>query len=169
MAAPELDAVAEAFREANAKLNGEHRTFIERDVRALRLPDGSYAVRDEREPGYWHVAGRRDSSVIGVNEAGLLQLLLMQPNEPTHRIERDCLPLAPRVVNDVLTERRRQDVSLGARRELPGEVWATMLSKEVGEVARAVLEGDRASLREELVQVAAVAFAMLEAIDDGRL
>lgn len=41
----------------------------------------------------------------------------------------------------------------------------TVLMEEVGEVARAILEGDRVGLRCELVQVAAVAVAMIEAVD----
>ena len=45
----------------------------------------------------------------------------------------------------------------------------SVLMEEVGEAARAVLEGDRDNLREELVQVAAVAVAIVEAIDTGRV
>jgi hypothetical protein len=43
-------------------------------------------------------------------------------------------------------------------------VKATVLSEECGEVARAVLERDDHQLRRELVQVAAVAVAWLEAM-----
>ena len=42
------------------------------------------------------------------------------------------------------------------------EVKSAVLTEECGEVAEAVLERDAASLREELVQVAAVAVAWLE-------
>ncbi len=44
-----------------------------------------------------------------------------------------------------------------------------VLGEEFGEVCRAVLEGDEANLREELIQVAAVAVAWVEAIDRERM
>lgn len=43
-------------------------------------------------------------------------------------------------------------------------VKVAVLGEEFGEVARAVLERDTAALRTELVQVAAVAVAMLESL-----
>lgn len=43
-------------------------------------------------------------------------------------------------------------------------VKATVLSEECGEVARAVLDSDEDGLRRELVQVAAVAVAWMEAL-----
>jgi NTP pyrophosphatase (non-canonical NTP hydrolase) len=42
-----------------------------------------------------------------------------------------------------------------------------VLTEECGEVARAVLDGDPANLRTELVQVAAVALAWLESLGDA--
>jgi hypothetical protein len=80
---------------------------------------------------------------------------------------------------DVLLERERQE-KLGLAKRDAGTDWRscadptmrggdpmrlTVLVEEVGEVARAVLEGDTASLRAELVQVAAVAVAWIEALD----
>lgn len=47
--------------------------------------------------------------------------------------------------------------------DVPPIVKVAVLSEEIGEVARAVLDGSPA-LREELVQVAAVAMAWLEAL-----
>ncbi len=47
---------------------------------------------------------------------------------------------------------------------VPEPVKVAVLTEEVGEVARAMLDGDRAALRTELVQVAAVAYAWLEAL-----
>ena len=44
------------------------------------------------------------------------------------------------------------------------EVKAAVLAEECGEVARAVLDGDPAQLRAELVQVSAVCVAWLEAL-----
>lgn len=43
---------------------------------------------------------------------------------------------------------------------------ATILGEEYGEVCRAILDGDMAALRTELVQVAAVAVAMLEGLPE---
>lgn len=43
-------------------------------------------------------------------------------------------------------------------------VKAAVLAEEVGEVARAMLDGNREALRTELVQVAAVAVAWLESL-----
>lgn len=52
-------------------------------------------------------------------------------------------------------------------------VWLAILSEEVGEVARAILEARHEPslvpmVRSELIQVAAVALAWIEASDDGR-
>ncbi len=49
---------------------------------------------------------------------------------------------------------------------LPEPVKLAVLTEEVGEVAKALLEHDREGLRDELVQVAAVAVAWLEAYLD---
>jgi hypothetical protein len=48
--------------------------------------------------------------------------------------------------------------------DVPDPVKAAVLAEEVGEVAHAMLEGDRLALRRELVQVAAVAVAWWEAL-----
>jgi hypothetical protein len=48
--------------------------------------------------------------------------------------------------------------------EVPAIVKAAVMSEECGEVSRAVLDGDQAGLRRELVQVAAVAVAWLESL-----
>jgi NTP pyrophosphatase (non-canonical NTP hydrolase) len=42
--------------------------------------------------------------------------------------------------------------------------WHVILSEEVGEVARAILERDKAQYLKELIQVAAVAIAAYEAV-----
>jgi hypothetical protein len=47
---------------------------------------------------------------------------------------------------------------------VPDTVKVAVLAEETGEVARAFLDGDRVGLRRELVQVAAVAVAWLEAL-----
>jgi NTP pyrophosphatase (non-canonical NTP hydrolase) len=73
---------------------------------------------------------------------------------------------------DVDAERDRQEARFGAQRHA-WPVWAAILGEECGEVAEACLHahwggsGDLAHLREELVQVAAVAIQMVEKIDSG--
>lgn len=81
------------------------------------------------------------------------------------------------VLEDVRDERHAQDEKWGEQNHaLP--IWHLVLAEEVGEVAEAILEG-RASgnysrerhiqdIREELVQVAAVAVAVIEYIDRGK-
>lgn len=77
--------------------------------------------------------------------------------------------------DDILVERERQrrlwsgahafgigDCSSDA---VPASVKVAVLLEEVGEVARALLEQDEAHMRTELVQVAAVAVAMIEWLD----
>lgn len=49
-------------------------------------------------------------------------------------------------------------------RDVSDPVKAAVLAEECGEVARAVLDSDPESLRNELIQVAAVAVAWLEAL-----
>ena len=77
------------------------------------------------------------------------------------------------ILEAVLAERSRQH-GLWARDhahghgdcsspDVPPAVKVAVLAEEAGEVARAFLDGDRDSLRRELVQVAAVAWAWLEA------
>lgn len=54
--------------------------------------------------------------------------------------------------------------------DVPEPVKVAVLVEEVGEVAMAMLDLERADLRRELVQVAAVAIAWVEALDreEGR-
>lgn len=66
----------------------------------------------------------------------------------------------------VRSERKRQDEKWGPSMERPSPSLAVLM-EEVGEVANALLENDEDNLRVELVQVAAVALAMVEAIDRG--
>lgn len=91
-----------------------------------------------------------------------------------------------RVLNDVWTERRRQDAKWGEQNHPDGtsEMWqpeADLMRREceeaaqggqlswkhilLEEVAEAIAEEDVTKLREELIQVAAVAVAWVEAID----
>lgn len=74
----------------------------------------------------------------------------------------------------ILAERDRQTLRWSGRHPwgegdcssdgVPMIVKAVVLGEEVGEVHRAVLEGNVGNLRDELVQVAAVAVAWLESL-----
>lgn len=74
------------------------------------------------------------------------------------------------ILADVSVERDRQNAKWGG---VPGvdrrddHTYAAVLGEEYGEVCEAWLERDTASLREELVQVAAVAVAWIEELDNG--
>lgn len=68
------------------------------------------------------------------------------------------------VLAEVDNERNMQDLKWGEQNHEP-LMWLAILGEEVGEVNRAVLEGDLANYREELIQVAAVAIAAVEALD----
>lgn len=61
----------------------------------------------------------------------------------------------------ISTERQRQD-RLHPDDDYPDSVFLAVLVEEVGEVARAMLEGEPKQLRDELVQVAAVCIRRLE-------
>jgi hypothetical protein len=72
------------------------------------------------------------------------------------------------VMNLVRQEREKQDEKWGpiagrAHDTLDGD-WITILAEEVGEAAHEVLEGQTKKAVDELVQVAAVAVAHIEAI-----
>lgn len=83
-----------------------------------------------------------------------------------------------RVLDEVMAERERQEHTWGEQNHDPQDYFA-ILSEEVGEVAKEVVEwrwakddkerkGRIVLMRHELVQVAAVAVAMIEAIDRRR-
>lgn len=69
-----------------------------------------------------------------------------------------------KVFDDIIAERRRQDAKWGVQAHAPA-TWFIILAEEVGEAARTLLE-DRSNWRKELVQVAAVAVAAIEAYDE---
>lgn len=76
-----------------------------------------------------------------------------------------------KVFVDIVYERARQDAKWGDQSGNLNVVWSTVLTEEVGEAAKAVLQldfehgGTREELREELIQCAAVAVAWIEALD----
>ena len=74
------------------------------------------------------------------------------------------------ILVDIAKERGRQDAKWGGT---PGidrrdeHTYTAVLTEEVGEVCKAWLECDAANLREELIQVAAVAAAWVEELDNS--
>ena len=70
------------------------------------------------------------------------------------------------ILLNIREERERQIDKWGDQNHKPDLTWLAILSEEVGEVAKGLLEEDSPlHIREELVQVAAVAAAWIEAID----
>lgn len=67
-------------------------------------------------------------------------------------------------INDIIIERYAQDAKWGEQNHYPA-YWLAILGEEVGEANKAFLENDVEGYRSELVQVAAVATAMVESID----
>lgn len=87
-------------------------------------------------------------------------------------------PTIDKVIKDVLNERTRQNGLWGEQNHNP-ETWLMILGEEVGEANKAALEtkfaeiykkvpADYTQFREELIQVAAVAIAMVECIDRNK-
>lgn len=71
-----------------------------------------------------------------------------------------------KVLDQIFTERRRQDVKWGLDHPLLETPFLAILMEEVGEVATETLQGGSLkNLREELIQVAATAVAWVESID----
>lgn len=86
------------------------------------------------------------------------------------------------VFHQIDAERERQDAKWGEQNHRP-ERWVCILVEEIGEVAKSVLENNAAlhdghynlaerytaQIREELIQVAAVAVAAIESIDRRKI
>lgn len=73
------------------------------------------------------------------------------------------------IMDDILEERDRQDAKRGVQNHLPIE-WIAVLTEEVGEASQEALRihfggKSKDDYRHELVQVAAVAMAMIECLD----
>ena len=66
------------------------------------------------------------------------------------------------IITEIVEERKRQDEKWGVRNQLH-TWWLVILLEEVGECAKALLEGD--GLRNEIIQSAAVCLAWLENIE----
>lgn len=82
--------------------------------------------------------------------------------------QRDATQRRAFALFDIAGERLRQIKKWGDEMPDGGFVtMATVLGEEFGEACQAVLKGQRANLREELVQIAAVAVRMIEQLDRG--
>lgn len=69
------------------------------------------------------------------------------------------------ILGDIITERLKQDAKF-PEEENTDERWYAILGEEFGEIGRAILTEDRANLREELIQLAAVSVAWVEIMDE---
>jgi NTP pyrophosphatase (non-canonical NTP hydrolase) len=69
------------------------------------------------------------------------------------------------IINEVHNERDRQDAKFGDQISNTAQEWLVILVEEVGEVARALCDGNMASYRKEIIEVAAVAVSMAESFD----
>ena len=68
------------------------------------------------------------------------------------------------VLEDVLTERERQDSMWGDQKTNLDETWALIALEELGEVAKDMNEGKLGSAYVEIIQTAAVLFAWAESL-----
>lgn len=71
-----------------------------------------------------------------------------------------------KVLLEVKKERDKQDIRWGEQNHERFK-WLAILGEEVGEANRGALEQDPENYRAELIQVAAVAVAMVESLDRG--
>jgi len=72
------------------------------------------------------------------------------------------------VLQKVADERIRQDTRWGVQNHGPF-AWLAILVEEVGEAAKAALEGSSFKYQDELVEVAAVAVAAIESVNRGNV
>jgi hypothetical protein len=84
--------------------------------------------------------------------------------------ERSLQGITP-VLDEIETERERQINKWGAQDHYP-QMWYAILGEEFGEVGKEIAEShvkefDVAAYRKELIQVAAVAAAAIQCIDNG--
>lgn len=84
--------------------------------------------------------------------------------EEIDRLKRESSAFTPEL-QDVVAERARQDAKWVDQSHHRDTTWLTILTEEVGEVAKAILQcSSYEELYRELVQVAAVAVAWMEAM-----
>lgn len=71
------------------------------------------------------------------------------------------------ICDEVISERQRRHDKFGDQSHIPRTLMLAVLMKEVGEVAKAIIEDfANQAVRAELIQVAAVAVQMIEHIDN---
>jgi hypothetical protein len=87
--------------------------------------------------------------------------------EYVKELQRD--KLRKEIMDFILTERRVQDEKWGPQDNHTLEKWYTILGEEFGEVGRGILEDDVENIKEELIQLAAVAAAIYEHLDRGTI
>ena len=68
------------------------------------------------------------------------------------------------ILQEIGAERGKQDQKWGEQNH-EDPMWSAILGEEFGEACQALLHNDKANLREELVQIAAVATAWIECLD----
>lgn len=127
--------------------------------------DVDQAVRDVKEIMSWPEPIPRAGEPIGVSDPSLVHAARLRG--AVHLTLVGATDSAALVLGDVWLERLRQDQRWGEQNH-PDPTWLTILVEELGEVASGILlglDGDPPSIRAELVQVAAVAAAWVEAID----
>ena len=74
------------------------------------------------------------------------------------------------ILEAVLAERERQDQMHGEANQGNTDLkWLAILTEEVGEVAKDILENKRSGMFEEVIQCAAVCFAWAEAFQNGAI
>ena len=71
------------------------------------------------------------------------------------------------IIKSIIEERKSQDKKWGEQNHHPFK-WLAILGEEVGEVNKAILENSLVDYYDELVQVAAVAIAMIESAHRGK-
>lgn len=72
------------------------------------------------------------------------------------------------IFNEVKQERLRQDLKYGNQpQNWKSTAYLAILGEEFGEVAKAIVERNKEMYRKELIQLAAVAVAAIEDLDNG--
>ncbi len=125
-----------------------------------------------------HIRNGTLQSLKGIGSAWESKIIALYSSNPrelaedllagrTEFVEPSGMTASADILNEVAAERCRQDAKWGHPRMHPASFWHLILSEEVGEAADAIMvvEWQGAKLREELVQVAAVAVASIESHD----
>ncbi len=73
-----------------------------------------------------------------------------------------------KIYGEIQIERNKQNYKWGEQNHEPLK-WLAILSEEVGEVSKAILENLLPEYRKELIQVAAVVITAIEALDRGKI